>query len=356
MATQPSVVWDGHNYPQPAMMHSAFFSQTIMPMVQPNSFLPSETLPQNNMALPTPCLRSAFDPCLPHFPDTDILVSRPPPKDHFSQQLPGPSLGHLPSSPEESSEWSVGSQESFSSPPSTPPDLSPPSFWDNLDPWDSNAIGYQYVILPERDVGWGQLFCGSGEELGANVTSSSEVSNPCPVAAAAPAVGSDSRQAFRCSCCRKHQPAMRFSRDGSIPTEQTRHKEPKGDQSSDGSQAEKPCIICRAQRPVEGFPSVGARPSRRCSRCIEEGRQPEERPLKRPRSGSKESTPSSSRASPTQASQPGHAYCSGCSKTQAVDRFADPRREGRLLRTCLQCRTRKNTADRKKREKRLEKN
>lgn len=49
MATQSSGVWDGHNYPQPAMMRSAFFSQTIMPMVQPNSFLPSETLPQNNM-------------------------------------------------------------------------------------------------------------------------------------------------------------------------------------------------------------------------------------------------------------------------------------------------------------------
>jgi hypothetical protein len=132
-------------------------------------------------------------------------------------------------------------------------------------------------------------------------------------------------------------------------------QELKGDQSSDGSQPEKPCIICRAQPPVEGFPSVGSRPSRRCSRCIEEGRQPEERPLKRPRPGSKESTSSSSCASPTQASQPGYAYCSGCSKTQAVDRFADPRREGHLLRTCLRCRTRKNTADRKKRVQKLKK-
>lgn len=316
-------------------------------------------------------------------------MSRPPPQDHFSQQLPSPSLDHPQSSQEESSEWSVGSQESVSSVPSTPPDLSPPSFNlnDNLDPWDSNVIGYQDVILPERDVGWGRLFCGSGEQLGANVTSPSEGINLCPAAAAALAAGSDSRQAFRCSCCGKHQLAMRFSRDGSIPSEQTRHKvcdrcrsrrrtyhvslipeslfnykatdmtfqEPKGDQSRDGSQAEKPCIICRTQRPVEGFPLVGSRPSRRCSRCIEEGRQPEERPLKRPRSGYKESTSSSSRASPTQASQPGHAYCSGCSKTQAVDRFADPRWEGHLLRTCHQCHTRKNTADRKKREQRLKK-
>ncbi|CAI6097558.1 unnamed protein product [Clonostachys chloroleuca] len=174
MATQSSGVWDGHNYPQPAMMGSAFFSQTIMPMVQPSGFLPN----------------------------------------------------HPQSSQEESSEWSVGFQESVSSVPSTPPDLSPPSFnlKDNLDPWDSNVIGYQDVILPERDVGWGRLFCGSGEQLGANVTSPSEGINPCPAAAAALAAGSDSRQAFRCSCCGKHQLEMRFSRDGSIPSEQTRHK------------------------------------------------------------------------------------------------------------------------------------
>ncbi|CAH0003180.1 unnamed protein product [Clonostachys byssicola] len=254
MATQPSGTWEGHDYPQPG----------IMPMVQPSSFLPSETLPQNNMGLPTPVLQSAFHPFLPHLPDIDTLVSHLPPQDHFSHQLAGPSLDNLQSSREASSEGLPGSQESFTSTQSTPSDLSPCQFnLDNLDPLSGNAVGDQDVPPPGRDVDWGQLFCGLDEELGTNVS---------PAAAVAPAVGLNSDQTFRCSCCRKHQPAMKFSRDdGDIPTEQTRYKacdkcrtrtrafhEPKRDQSSDGSQSEKPCIICRAQRPVEDFPTIFA--------------------------------------------------------------------------------------------------
>jgi hypothetical protein len=94
---------------------------------------------------------------------------------------------------------------------------------DNLYPLSSNVIAYQDVPPSGRDVDWGRLFCGSDEEVGANVSSPSESANPCP-AVVAPTAGSDSDQTFRCSCCGKHQPAMRFSRDGSLPSEQTRHK------------------------------------------------------------------------------------------------------------------------------------
>ncbi|CAH0058673.1 unnamed protein product [Clonostachys solani] len=380
MATQPSEVWEDPNYPQPAMTHGTFFPQTLMPMVQPmsqpNSFLQSEILPQYDMGPAAPGLRGPFDPCLPHLPATNTPFPHPLPQGHFSQQPPNPALDHLQPCQGESSERSLGSRqresslEVLSSPSSTPPPDAPtPSFYlDNLDPGDSNVIGYQYVPQSERDVDWGRLFCGTDEDLGANVGPPSESVNPCPPVVA-PLAGSGSDQTFRCSCCRKDQPVMSFSRDGSIPTELSRYMscgtcrqkkrpyhQPRGDQSSTGSQAERPCIVCKAQRPVEGFPKVGSRPSRRCASCVGEGRQPEERPAKRPRSGSKESTSSSSRASPTEPVQPGHAYCSGCSKTQAVDQFADPRREGHLLRTCLQCRTRKNTADKKKREQRSKKN
>ncbi|VUC32881.1 unnamed protein product [Clonostachys rosea] len=271
MAAQPSWVWQANAIPQPAMIHSASFPQAHMPMAQPNSFLPNGYLPQNTMGPAAPGLRGPIDPPLPQLPGTDYLNS--------SQVVS--SKGPLGSGQRGSSlKFSSSSQDT------TPGLPSPPSFLDNLGIGSSNVLGD--VEIPKN---LGEDFWVFNEELVADASPPSQGANLLPAVAApdvaaapvtpaliapvvaptpaAPAPESTSEQTFDCSCCRRDKPVMMFSRDGRIPTLQNRfrvcsqcrkkknaYSAPKEDQNSHGSQFGKPCIVCKAPCPAEGFPMV----------------------------------------------------------------------------------------------------